>query len=625
MVPGNLAAGDPSLSVFAGRARASQVTWAFIHVGDGQAVNAAQAGTWLVRAEPTGVWTESAGRRNGFSVAAEDLSLCFSGSVFQPDAHGRAGDSLAADPATVVLTSYRQRGTDGFARLRGTFAFVLLDRARRLLVAACDPLGTHPLFFGRYGERWWFSDSVGRLRRQDEIGATFNAEYLAAYHASIFPPVWETCFSGIRRVPPAHALLVSAGTDKLIRCWMPTVQASSGGGDPAQFDALLRRAVRRCRCYGVPAVFLSGGVDSVSIAAAAAEQDVRPLALSLGFPAPDCNEEQVQRGVAQALGLEQVFLPLGEVATADGLLRETVRMHADCELPTFFLWAPGYAALAQRARERGYGAILTGNGGDDWLGVGPYLAADLMRRLDLRELLGFFRSYRRSFGYSTRDAAHYLLWQHGARALAGNFMARMLPAIWAARRARAVMRAKPPWIAPDPRLSRALRRRAEEAARQDVANGDLNLHQGFKALGHTVVTEEIEYWTRFGAAHNLHVLHPYWDPDLIEYLMSLPPQALSPGGIAKGLARQSLVRRFPDLGFHSRKKVLASNYSERLLATELPPLWRTMGGPRRLAEMGVVDLEIAGQAVLNRRTIHSGSFYRLSDLLGKEAWLRAAV
>ena len=57
-------------------------------------------------------------------------------------------------------------------------------------------------------------------------------------------------------------------------------------------------------------IYLSGGLDSVSVAAVAAENSQRkglppPWALSLGFP-DECNEEEIERGVAKNLGLPQV-------------------------------------------------------------------------------------------------------------------------------------------------------------------------------------------------------------------------------------------------------------------------------------------------------------------------------
>src|SRR4029079_15317523 len=75
-----------------------------------------------------------------------------------------------------------------------------------------------------------------------------------------------------------------------------------------RFSDVLDQAVRRCLSLGRAGIFLSGGFDSVSIAAVAADLSRKagvepPAALSLAFPDPTCNEQNVQRGVANALGL----------------------------------------------------------------------------------------------------------------------------------------------------------------------------------------------------------------------------------------------------------------------------------------------------------------------------------
>ena len=74
------------------------------------------------------------------------------------------------------------------------------------------------------------------------------------------------------------------------------------------FDALLDQAVDRCLALGPTAIYLSGGLDSISVAAVATDRARNrglndPLALSLHFPEPQSNEEKVQRGVARELGL----------------------------------------------------------------------------------------------------------------------------------------------------------------------------------------------------------------------------------------------------------------------------------------------------------------------------------
>ena len=71
----------------------------------------------------------------------------------------------------------------------------------------------------------------------------------------------------------------------------------------------------------------------------------------------------------------------------EGLLHEVIELSARAPAPLLNLWMPAYDRLAAAGRERGCVSILTGGGGDEWLIVSPYYAADLIRGLDLAGLV----------------------------------------------------------------------------------------------------------------------------------------------------------------------------------------------------------------------------------------------
>ena len=152
---------------------------------------------------------------------------------------------------------------------------------------------------------------------------------------------------------------------------------------------------------GPPAIFLSGGVDSITIAAAAT--DIRraaalapPLALSLVFPDAASNEEAVQTAVARELGLPQRLVPLGEASGSKGLLAAALELSAGWPQPMWNIWSPAYMHLARVAGGEGARVVLTGRGGDEWLTVTPYLMADLAARGDVGGIWRMLQTWRRS-------------------------------------------------------------------------------------------------------------------------------------------------------------------------------------------------------------------------------------
>jgi asparagine synthetase B (glutamine-hydrolysing) len=234
------------------------------------------------------------------------------------------------------------------------------------------------------------------------------------------------------------------------------------------FDELLEQAVQRCRDGRPTGIFLSGGLDSVSIAAVAAsatrsESDAAPLALSLAFPDPEANEERVQRGVAKTLGIPQIMLEWDPAVGPEGVIGRAAELTSSLPAPLLNFWMPAYDGLAMAGRERGCEVILTGAGGDEWLGVTPFYAADLLRWGSIRGLRRLYAEQRRSYPVTRLAYGRNVVWRYGARPVLGSAVKRGLdrtaPSLIERERLRRIARSTPRWIAPDPALQAEILRR----------------------------------------------------------------------------------------------------------------------------------------------------------------------
>src|SRR5439155_7541614 len=255
-------------------------------------------------------WAE----RNGCAVIFS--GILYDGEDFQRNVpHDVIGAALS--DAEIILAAYEHRGEEVFNRLRGTFALVMWDSRREVFVCLRDPLGNHSLFYAETKGELLISPSISVLTRQPDVSATINRAALADYILDRHV-LYETFFEAVRRIPPGHVLRIAPEGRRLFRYWDPApdgVVKWLTDDEVERFDDLLDRAVRRCLKLGPAGIFLSGGLDSVSVAAVALDQTranvlPKPLALSLIFPEPDVSEEVLQRGVAEQLGLPHVLKPL---------------------------------------------------------------------------------------------------------------------------------------------------------------------------------------------------------------------------------------------------------------------------------------------------------------------------
>ena len=337
--------------------------------------------TLEVTADVTGLPTGSA--------EADGCHVLFEGVVHERDALRRelAGIQSASN-ADLFLAAYLRWGLDAFARIPGLFTVVVSDSRDGRLVAARDPLGIYPLFYAETGDDLVLSLSIEALLRHPTVPHTINRVALADHLCHRWPSIDETYFEAIRRVPAGTLLIRTPdGSQKLQRYWDPNPPGQPVDwvteSELGQFDALLERAVGRLIALGPVGIFLSGGLDSVTIAAIAAD-DTRALAesppegLSLVFEHESANEEALQRQVAAALGLPQTILPISQTLAGRGLLRSALDVSSRRSAPLLSLWEPAYEHLAAQGRDHGCHAILTGSGGDEWLEFNPAYSADLI-------------------------------------------------------------------------------------------------------------------------------------------------------------------------------------------------------------------------------------------------------
>lgn len=607
-------------------------------------------GTWVVRL------AEANGRRSfttGASNEAETSQLASVGGVHgfvagllhnRKELAAELGLDRSKSEAAAIVAAYQRWGEALPVRLEGVFAVVVWDEEAETLLAVRDALGSYPLFYAEGGGDLYVSNSIDTLLVQPGVSDTVNLFALADHLGHRMPCLDETYFESVHRVPPGHVLRVNRAGRRVWRYWDP---APSGRIDWIEaeelerFDSIFEQSVNRCLSHGQAGIFLSGGLDSVSVAAVAATSCRReghsdPLALSLAFPDPDSNEESRQRAVAATLDLPQVVLALRDAVGPEGLIRAALDVSAVSPAPLLNLWSPAYDRLALEGKARGCTTILTGGGGDEWLNVSPYYAADLMRALDWQGLYNLFHEHRRSYRVPSLLYLRNLMWRFGARPLLEDGVKTVLarsPSLLTKLRARRIRSATPKWLAPDPRLRQVLLQRNLEARTTSSLGVKRGYGRGYprtyvdvmrSGLDHPVVAMELEEFSEQGRRLGLGITQPFWDSALVEFLYRTPPELLNRGGRTKGLVRDTVARRFPRLGFDTQRKVTALGFARSLIVEEGRHVWGELGGATALADAGVVDAPALGER-LHRilRDPQSRRFHVVWDVLTLECWLRA--
>jgi asparagine synthase (glutamine-hydrolysing) len=542
--------------------------------------------------------------------------------------------------AELVLSAWRLWGPAAFGRMDGVFAIIVRDMSDGRLWAARDPMGSHPLYFAQSGRGWLLSDSVTALLGHPDVSREVNRLKLAEMTFGRFGESQETFYKAVHRVPPAHYLCATPKSQKLEQYWfLPAVRPA----EEYPFDEALQgfsrdfaRAVTTRLEYGQTSIFLSGGVDSISIASQSADISrargmAFPLALSLLFPHRDCDERLVQEAVARTLGLRQVSMSFDEAVGAGGIVLGALELSSRLSAPLLNNWRPAYVSLMKAAKRLGSSIILTGSGGDEWLGISPLYMADLIKRGQLFLAARILGRTLRSFDVPLHRALRFRLWTSGLRPLLVRGVRPIVTGI-APDVARAIWRRRqriPAWVAPDTELRADLLVRIESDIERQFRSRFTRGRYAFymrdaeASYIDPISSGEREEDFEVSKLVGQRLDHPYLDARLIRRLHEIPPELLSYAGFSKGLVRGPVAKRFPNLGLERQKKILATNFFADLMRRDLCPAWESAGGPKMLSKLGVVDrclLDSQKSQLLSNG--NARQIYGLWFLLNMESWVR---
>ena len=290
----------------------------------------------------------------------------------------------SSDTETLVHL-YEEMGERFAGELNGMFALAIWDGPRGRLVLARDRMGQKPLYYAEIlGGGLVFGSEPKALLAHPGVGRRLDHGSLKRYLFYEYVPAPFSIWEGVKKLAPGHVLIWEKGTTRLERYW--GAKWGDGSGPVGSFEESAGRfwemfrggVAAHCRADVPLGVFLSGGVDSSSVAAAMCElgaaRSVKTF--SIGFEDKSFDESGHARGVAEYLGTEHhertfsaemVYELLPEVA---GWLDEPF---GDASiLPTHL--------LSRFARES-VTVVLGGDGADELLAGYPTFRAERASRL----------------------------------------------------------------------------------------------------------------------------------------------------------------------------------------------------------------------------------------------------
>lgn len=550
--------------------------------------------------------------------AGQDLVIACDARIDNRDALreclGLAAEGLS--DSSIVAAAYRAWGIDCATHLVGDFAFAIYNPVRDELLCVRDHFGTKPLCYGIHEGRFVFCSEAKSLVQAGMADAALDESRIADFMLGMMDDKVATFYSELKRLPPAHAILVGRDGVRTWRYWTPQIDASAPALSDEEaalgFRQRLEEAVR-CRLRSAFPVgsFLSGGLDSSSVALIAArllaEAGMQLPVFSATFPSvPDSDESQWMDTVADEAAAKGWPLQR-HVFRAD----ETGPLEVLDEMSQF-LDGPSLGAnvyqiwhMLGQARSVGVRVMLTGHDGDLVVSHGFAILTELAvaERWDEleRELEAFAGGLAGYGGAKAALAKTYvrpaprLLWAsgHPIRALrvlqhihrrfyfSRLDMLENLPGVGAmvtfafgrSRAGRADVKAtgaSPPFME-----TPTFKARASQPAPEAPASVQLDHIRGLESGFLTAAFEGIE---QVSAAVGVELRHPFFDKRLVEYCLSLPSEQKCRQGWSRVVLRNAMAGVLPELVRLRRDKSNQGHNFTRSLASGHARLRATLNG-----------------------------------------------
>ena len=300
---------------------------------------------------------------------AKDVAIVFNGEIYGFQ-EIRAGISdyhfTTTSDTEVMLALYARHGRAMLSQLPGMFVFALWDERKKELFCARDRCGEKPFYYAMSRDgAFLFASEIKSILASGLIEPQLDEASLAHYLRRLYVHPHKTIYSNIHTLPPAHMLRFANGKAHVERYWsLPPPKGRVGlGAAVEEFRFLMDRAVKQQLVADVPvAAFLSGGLDSSTIVALAAQHHPHIKTFSFGF-GTSINELPFAEQIARKYNTEHMTLS-DETEDIAELLVKMQEIYDEpfadsSNIPTY---------LISRMTRKHVPVVLSGDAGDELLG-----------------------------------------------------------------------------------------------------------------------------------------------------------------------------------------------------------------------------------------------------------------
>jgi asparagine synthase (glutamine-hydrolysing) len=266
----------------------------------------------------------------------------------------------------VIIVAYVAYGLSFIDKLKGMFAFCLIDNNSKISYIFRDRAGEKPLYYMQHKKAFLFSSELKGLLSVIDSKLSINKIALNQYFQLSYIPSPLSIFEGINKLRPGHFLRIKDINIEEICYWKLNSESKKPEKTLSSYSnelfTLMDNSVEGALVSDVPiGVFLSGGIDSSIITALAARKSKKQLqTFTVKFNEKAYDESKRAKIVATKYKTKHIEILLSEkeiLKYVNELISFIDEPFADSSL------LPAYA-ISKEARKY-VKTVITGDGADE--------------------------------------------------------------------------------------------------------------------------------------------------------------------------------------------------------------------------------------------------------------------
>ena len=267
--------------------------------------------------------------------------------------------------AAAIALGYRNHGHKLLEKIHGSFCLAVLDTRANQALIAIDRIGVSPLSYWHQAGKLVFGSNTSAVIAHPAVPSELDKQSIFDYLYFHMVPSPRTIYQGIGKLLPGQYLSLDNGKLTTDFYWQLEYQDNASTPQQAletELQQQLRDAMQRSLGGGKVGAFLSGGIDSSTMAGVLTEVLGQPAqTYSIGFDAEGYDETEFARASAKHFGTNHKEYYLTPQDVVDAI----PKIAASYDEPFGNASAVPSYFCAKMAAEDGIDIMIAGDGGDE--------------------------------------------------------------------------------------------------------------------------------------------------------------------------------------------------------------------------------------------------------------------